>query len=367
MSVHDDMQETELASAVHGSAAPDAGRTVPTASEQMVDVKVPADMGHRRLSPRAMTERYALLGAIAVVVIVFGIVEPATFLTGANAANVLGSQAVLVVLTLGMAVPAVSADYDLSVASVLALSSMLVAVLNVNHAVPIGLAVLAGIGCGGLIGAINGVLVVGLRIDALIVTLGTGTVATGVVLWISQSLTISGISPALVHAVIGIKVLGIPIEFVYGLTVCVGLWYFLQYTAAGRRLLFVGRGRSVARLSGVNVGRMRFGALMAAGLLSGLAGVLYAGTSGSADPSSGSALLLPAFAAVFLGSTSIIPGRFNAWGSFVAVYFLAAGITGLQLLGVQAFVQQIFYGCGLIGGVALRQVMRRRELRDAEG
>ena len=77
-----------------------------------------------------------------------------------------------------------------------------------------------------------------------------------------------------------------------------------------------------------------------------LAGVTYAGTTGAADPTSGTSFLPPAFAAAFLGATSITPGRFNAWGTFIAVYFLVTGITGLQLLGVQSFVQQLLWRRG---------------------
>jgi ribose transport system permease protein len=128
----------------------------------------------------------------------------------------------------------------------------------------------------------------------------------------------------------------------------------------GRRLLFVGRGRSVARLSGIHVARLRWGALVVSGLISAFAGVLYAGTLGSADPTSGLSFLLPAFAAAFLGATTIMPGRFNPLGSIAAVYFLVTGITGLQLLGVQTFVQQLFYGGALVLAVALSQLARRR-------
>jgi ribose transport system permease protein len=106
---------------------------------------------------------------------------------------------------------------------------------------------------------------------------------------------------------------------------------------------------------------VRLGALVASAAISGVAGVLYAGTSGAADPSSGASFLLPAFAAAFLGATAIAPGRFNAWGSFVAVYFLVTGVTGLQLLGAESFVQQLFYGGALIAAVAISQLARRRE------
>jgi len=88
--------------------------------------------------------------------------------------------------------------------------------------------------------------------------------------------------------------------------------------------------------------------------------VLYVGTIGGADPTSGLQFLLPSFAAAFLGATAIVPGRFNPWGSLVAVYFLVTGITGLTLLGVQSFVQNLFYGGALVVAVVLSQIARRR-------
>ncbi len=106
---------------------------------------------------------------------------------------------------------------------------------------------------------------------------------------------------------------------------------------------------------------MRWGALIASGFVAALAGILYAGTTGAADPISGGAFLLPAFAAAFLGSTTIAPGRFNSWGSFVATYFLVTGITGLTLLGAQTYVQHLFYGGALVLAVTLSQLARRRE------
>ena len=90
------------------------------------------------------------------------------------------------------------------------------------------------------------------------------------------------------------------------------------------------------------------------------AGVLYAGTMGAADPTSGLSFLLPSFAAAFLGATAILPGRFNPWGSLVAVYFLVTGITGLTLLGVESYVPNLFQGGALILAVVLSQLVRRR-------
>jgi len=144
------------------------------------------------------------------------------------------------------------------------------------------------------------------------------------------------------------------------------VWYVLGFTATGRRLLFTGRGRRVARLAGIRVGRARWGAFVASGTISAIAGVLYTGTNGGADPSSGASFLLPAYAAAFLGATSVEPGRFNAWGTLVAVYFLASGVTGLQLLGVASFVQQLFYGGALILAVAISRMTGARPAIEGE-
>jgi ribose transport system permease protein len=309
---------------------------------------------------------YGLIVAWVAVIILFAAMRPNTFFTGANAANILGSQAVIAVLTLGVLIPMTTGDFDLSVASNLTLSAMITAILNVNAHWPILAAIAVALAVGTFIGVLNGVLTTSLGIDPFIVTLGTGTFANGVTLWISGSNTISGVSPGLVKAVVGWHLFTVPIAFYYGLVLCLIIWWIFEYTRTGRLFLIVGHGRNVARLSGIRVSRVRIIALGSAGFVAAGAGVLYAGNSGAADPTSGTQLLLPAFAGAFLGATVIKPGRFNAWGSFAAVYFLVTGITGLQMLGVSSFVQDLFYGGALVIAVGLSRIVRRRATADEE-
>jgi ribose transport system permease protein len=238
---------------------------------------------------------------------------------------------------------------------------MSIAVLNAQHGWGPIPAVAVALGCGVLIGLINGAIVLYFRIHSLIVTLGVGYFVEGIVLWISNSQTIAGVDFGLVNYVIVTRLFGISLSFYYALFLCVLMWYCFEYTTVGRRLLFVGRGREVARLSGIRVDRMRLVSFVLSGLIAAGAGVLYAGMTGSADPTSGKSLLLPAFAAAFLGATSIVPGRFNPWGSFIGVYFLVTGITGLTMLGSNTLVQNLFYGGGLVVAVALSQLVRRRQ------
>jgi ribose transport system permease protein len=309
--------------------------------------------------------RAGLLVAWVGLIVLFGAIEPDTFLTTANFQTILGSQTVLVFVALGLLLPLTTGDYDLSVAAVLSLSAMVVALLNADRGWPVGLAILVALAAGVAVGAGNGLLVTVLGLESLVVTLGSSAFVAGVVLWISGSRTIGGVSGRLVAPVNDWRFLGVPVGFYYGLGLCLLLWYLLEYTAAGRRLLFVGRGREVARLNGVRVARIRFGALVGSALLAACAGVLYAGTTGGADPSSGSTYLLPAYAAAFLGATSVVPGRFNPWGTLLAIYFLVTGITGLQLLGVQTFVQQLFYGGALLVAVALPRLARLGRVEEA--
>ncbi|MBJ3778371.1 ABC transporter permease [Acuticoccus mangrovi] len=309
-------------------------------------------------------EAYALVFALVVLFCVFGALKPVAFLSWANISTMLGSQSVLVFLTLALIIPLTAGDFDLSIAATLTLGAMMVAVLNAQMGVPLPVAMVCAIGAGAVIGMVNAWFVLYFRIHSLIVTLGTGTFINGIVLWISGSSTISGIDPVLVTYVVVTRVFGIPLVFYYALTLAIVLWYVFGYTSLGRRLLFVGRGREVARLSGIRVDRVRFFCFIASGMISATTGILYVGTIGAADPNSGNTFLLPAFAAAFLGATAINPGRFNAFGSLIAVYFLVIGITGLSMLGIQTYVQNLFYGGALVTAVALSQLVRKREAQD---
>lgn len=325
----------------------------------------PRSRGPRvRVNWGRLIESCALLAATLALGAGFGFLNPGSFLSWSNISTMLGSQSVLVVLSLALVIPLTAGDFDLSIASVMSLSAMVVALLNVQAGWPIGLAIVAGLGVGALTGLVNAGFILYFRIHSLIVTLGTSTFLTGLVLRISGSNTITGVSPDLVQWVVVMRPLGIPIAFFYALLLAAALWYFLEYTTAGRRLLFVGRNREVARLSGISVDRARLLSFVSSGLTSAAAGVMYAGMMGAADPVSSQTFLLPAFAAAFLGATSINPGRFNAWGTFIAVYFLVIGITGLTMLGVDTYVQNLFYGAALVLAVSLSQLVRKREPQD---
>ena len=331
----------------------------------MTDVVAPP-LRVQKMRPSLMRwfERVALLLVWLLLIAGFGAVMPQSFLSWGNFSIMFASYAPAAVLALAIIVPLTAGDYDLSVGATLTLSSSVIGVLNVWHEMPIAFVLIIVLALGIVVGLVNALFIIFFRVPSLVVTLGTTSLMSGIVQWITNSSTIGGIDNALIMAVVGTRFLGIPLAFYYALAGAVIMWYVFDYTPLGRRLLFVGRGREVARLNGIAVDRVRLGALVTSGFLAAAAGILYAGILGSADPYSGLNYLLPAFAAAFLGATTILPGRFNPWGAVVAVYFLGTGITGLSMLGIPLWVTNVFNGGALILAVTISQLTRGREASD---
>jgi ribose transport system permease protein len=302
--------------------------------------------------------RYGLIIALLVSIAVFSILRPHTFFTTENLQTTLGSQAVLLILTLALLLPFTAGEFDLSVAGVMGIANILIGWLTIEHGWALLPAVVVAIASGALIGLINAALIVGVGVDSIIVTLGSGTLLLGAGMGINSNI-VPGISQTLVDAS-RTEVLGVQLIFFYGLVLTVVLWYVLSHTPLGRYLYFVGAGRDVARLAGLRVDLLRVGSLVACSTLAAVAGVLMVGDLGGSDPNVAAGFLLPAFAGAFLGSTAIHPGRFNPWGAFIAVYFLVTGITGLELMGLSGWIEQVFYGGSLVLAVTLSRLAARR-------
>lgn len=335
-----------------------ARREVAPAADQTPEPAASARSRRSSLSVGAIADRYGLLIAWAIVFAVFSILLPDTFFRIENFQTILGSQAVLLVLTLGLIVPLTVNEFDLSVAGVINITVVVMGYLNGVHGWPLAASLLAVLVLALAVGAVNAVLTVRIGIQSIIVTLGMGTLLQGLALGINAS-AVPNIAQPLVD-VMRARFLGIQIAFYCGLALTIVAWYVYSHTPLGRHLYFVGAGRDVARLAGLRVDAIRIGALLTSSLAAALAGVMLVGLLGAADPNVGPSFLLPAFAAAFLGATVLKPGRFNPWGTFVAVYFLVTGITGLQLFGLSSWVENVFYGGSLVIAVAIAQIFRRR-------
>lgn len=317
--------------------------------------------GLRRVTVQAGLERYGLVAVFALLIVVFAIALPGQFFTTTNLKITLAGQAVILLLALAETIPLRAGDFDLSVAAVMVGSASLVGVLTTQDHWAVVPAVLVAIALAAVIGMINAAVVVGLGIDAFIATLGTMTWLGGVTVAFTSGNVISSL-PSGLRTFANHQLLGLPLAVFYGWILVIVLWYVYEFTPFGRRLLFAGGNREAARLSGIRVWRLRSGAFVLSAMLSAFAGAILAGTVGAVDPNSASAYLLQPFAAAFLGTTVIQFGRFNAFGTLIGLYLLAAGVSGLQLLGVSSWVNDVFNGVTLVLAVVIATLMRRGAL-----
>jgi len=309
-----------------------------------------------------LAERYALAGLLVLVVAFFSLWPKTSliYIQPDNIRNILGSQTVLAIIALGSIVPLVCGQFDLSVGSVAGLTSVLTAASYAHWHLPLVLGILVGILTGALVGAVNGLLVTRFGVNALITTLGTASVVTGIVNWYTKGLAIvQGVPDSLTQ--FGSKTfLGLPRTLFLLVAVALGIWYLLEQTPFGRYLHAVGGNPAAAELVGLNIPSLVRRSFVVSGAAAGLGGVVLLAQSGAGNPGVGATFTLTALAAAFLGATSIRPGRFNVVGTLLAIFFLATAITGLTFAGVQSFINDLFTGTALVLAVAISAVLRRR-------
>lgn len=311
-------------------------------------------------------DRFSGLYLWALFIIVFSIWNPSLFPTSTTAHVIAAGQAVTGVLAIAVLLPLVTGTYDLSVGAVANFATILVISLQTSHGVNPLVATLAVLVISVLIGAVNGLFVVKLGVSSFIATLGMATVITAFqTITAGNSQPLPATSTFFLHFT-STAVFGFPVVFIYLIVIALLAWWVLDLTPAGRYMYSIGGNADAARLSGVKVGKWVWLSLLASAGLSGLAGVFFASFSG---PSLvyGTSALLPAFAAVFLGSTQITPGRFNIWGTVIAIFVLATGVEGLSYVTGVQWLNDMFNGVALLVAVSFavsRRANRKRLAAD---
>lgn len=307
-------------------------------------------------------DKYSGIYVWALLVLIFALWIPDLFLQTSTLKQVLTFQAISAIVALGLLLPVAAGAFDLTIAGTLTVSVCFTAwALTNGH----GIVVAAGgsILIGVIIGLANSLVVVKLKVDSFIGTLGMSSILIAIAYMITDSsqivLSTSGYAPFFEFA--RTELFGLPYTVYYAAAIALFFWWILEYTPGGRYLYAVGGNPVASRLAGVRVGRVTMVAFISSGVTSAFAGIVYLATIGTATPDSGSGYLLPAFSAVFLGATQIRPGRVNVAGTLVAIFLLATGVTGLQLAGAPSYVTQLFNGAALIIAVALAARTARRQ------
>ncbi|MGO4392822.1 ABC transporter permease [Variovorax sp. M-6] len=291
-------------------------------------------------------------GPMAALLLIMGVVTATTpsFLAAENFRNIALQVAVLSIVAIGSTVVILTGGIDLSPGSMIALLTMVLAVLIKFNGASLWLAIPAAIALGGVLGLINGVLVAYVRIPAFIVTLAGLSAFKGIALTVGGGSPVFSLSPDLGQVFYG-ELLGVPLPFYY----MVGLYglatLVLNHSRFGREIYAVGGNESAARLSGVDVPRVRMLAFVIAGACAGIGAVLLAARLNSGSPNYGSLIELQAIAAAVVGGASLAGGRGHVLNTLIGVLIIVVVQNGLNLNAVSTSLQSI-----TIGGIILLAV-----------
>ncbi|MBI2245433.1 MAG: ABC transporter permease [Nocardioides sp.] len=328
----------------------------------------PAAAQRRRVSTTDrlidLMSRYGTIVSLVLCVVIFSALRPDIFATSHNFFNVLNQVSILGIIALGLTVALVQGLFDLSLASMATLGGFLATKWLSEGTIgsPV-VAVLVVLLIALLIGAFNGIVVAYGGVSAFIATLAVGSILTGLVLGVSKSATIlSGIPDGFLIMGQG-KVGPIPAPVVFLAIVAALLYVFLEQTQTGRHMYAIGGNAETARLSGIPVKRYALLALGISAMCAALGGMIVAANLGVGRPQGvGDTYLLDAFAAAFIGASTLRPGRFHILGTVIGVLLIGVINNGLSILGVETFWQYAVRGVILLLAVfgASFLVARRR-------
>ncbi len=282
------------------------------------------------------------------------------FLTANNLLNILQQIAMLTIVGAGLTFGFAAREMDLSVGYMVGMAGIVVPLLLVAGT-PLPLALLAGLGAGFVVGAVNAALVTLVGVPSLIATLAVGSILYGINFLMTGGRAIYGGLPASYLWLGQGQLFGVPV-LAYAMVVVVFVaWFLMERTVFGRYIYAVGGNLKAAELSGVNGRFYRAAALIVCSIFAAVAGALLAARLGSGQPNAGERYLLDGLATVFIGMTMFRPGTATVAGTFFGALFVGVINNGLNLIGMDTYIQSIVKG--LIILVAVAVVSRTTKLK----
>lgn len=279
------------------------------------------------------------------------------FLTDRNIFNLLRTGAFLGTIAFAETFVIISGGIDLSVGSVIKLSVLMSAILMAGKPENVGVAVVATLAMGAVVGLVHGLLITKMRIAPFIVTLGTYSILRGIAYTVTTT-PVGKAAPGFLR-LYDIKIGPVPLLVIFLLLLLVIGIVVLRRTPFGRYIYAIGGNEQVARLSGIQVDKVKIGVYVLCSMLAALTGLLYLTRAGVGDPVTGEGAELQAITAVILGGTSLFGGQGGLIGTFGGVLLMGLTNNVLVILNVTSYYQDLIQGVVIVGAVALYKQKRR--------
>jgi len=321
-----------------------------------------ATSGRRRVR---LPEEIGVIAALVVMIVVVGVARP-RFLNPINLLTILGNTTFQGMLSLGMVFLLAIREIDLSVGWMFNFTAVITALLMAAGVNP-WLAALAGVAFGGVLGLINGILAVGLRLPAIIVTLGTFSMFEGLSLVVNGGRAVEPPDQTGSYfTLISARMFGIvPVVAIVFVLLAAGLHLALRRSRFGYRVQAVGSNPDAARLAGIPGALVRLQTLVLMGLIAGLSGAMYVGFRGAIDPQEGGDFALTVIAAVIIGGTPLSGGGGTVIGAVIGMLIIQVISSGIIFFGIDATWSTFVTGAVIVLAVVLDQVVRYQRTRRA--
>ncbi|MGU3416306.1 ABC transporter permease [Enterobacteriaceae bacterium C34A] len=318
-----------------------------------------------------LKHREALLAAVIVLLIVAIGSRTPSFIAPGNLVEMFNDTAILIILALGQMMVLLTKGIDLSMAANLALTGMIVALLNFHYpAIPVVVLLALATVLGLLMGIINGLLVWKLGIPAIVVTLGTMSIYRGIIFLLSNGGWVN--ANQMSADFLGLpraSLLGLPVLSWFAIAALFVVGYFLRYSRTGRALYTAGGNATAAYYTGINAGKMQFVSFCLSGALAGFCGYLWISRFAVAYVDVANGFELQVVAACVIGGISTMGGTGRVLGCLLGALFLGVINNALPVIGVSPFWQMAISGAVIVIAVVLNERGNKRKgrliLRDA--
>jgi ribose transport system permease protein len=308
--------------------------------------------------------KYVLVFVLILCVAIFAIVNP-KFLTLYNLENIIWQNSYLVVATLGMALLIIGGGVDLAAGYTMSFGAVLTAACLVWWELPIGVAILVGIGVCVILSVVNGILSIKLKINAFMITLGTMTVFSGISNIFSNQRAIFNLPDGFKYLGQG-SLWGVPIPFIIMIISIAAVSFLLNFTYFGRYVYAVGGNPEASRLAGIKVNKTKYIIYILAGLLFGIGSILLVARTGSANATMAAGTEFTMITAAVLGGVAIQGGIGKIWSVVVGVFILGVLANGMQIIGLGVYAQYIAKGAILVAAMGFDTYQKNRTVKAAK-
>ena len=309
-----------------------------------------------------LINEFGVFVAMIVIAVFFQISTKGLFFISGNLISILRQTSILGIMSVAMTILITSGEFDLSIGSTFAFNAIIMAILITRYNYSVWIAAIVALVGAVVVGLINGLITVKLKIPSFITTLGTMMVIRGLALLVTNGWPISNFPPSIFYGMFGGEYFGIPLQAVWFIVVVIIGYLALQKSKFGISVFATGGNKEAARLSGINTNRIKIICFILTALAATFASFTSVGYLGSVAPTQGVEMEMQAIAASVVGNTALMGGSGYIIGTFLGAIIMSIVKNGLVLMGTNVYFQRAALGLIILVAVIINTLTSRKRV-----